>query len=71
VIVMEDLDVTALARLAALARELSGSIAIECAGKITPENAREYAEAGAQLLRVEALTSAAAAADISFKVQPF
>jgi nicotinate-nucleotide pyrophosphorylase (carboxylating) len=71
VIVIENLDGRAFGRLAALARELSSSIAIECAGKITPENAREYAEAGAQLLRIEALTSAAPAADISFKVQPF
>ena len=60
-----------LAQLATVARELSTSVAIECTGKITPENVREYADAGAQLIRVEALTSAAAAADISFKVQPF
>ena len=59
------------ARLAAMRRELSSSIAIECSGKITPENVREYAEAGAQLIRVEALTSAAPAMNISFKVQPF
>lgn len=71
VIVIENLSVTAFAQLAATARELSSAVAIECAGKITPENAREYAEAGAQLLRVEALTSAAPAVDISFKVQPF
>ena len=71
VIVIETVNASDFAPLAALARELSSSIAIECAGKITPENAREYAEAGAQLLRVEALTSAAPAADISFKVQPF
>jgi nicotinate-nucleotide pyrophosphorylase (carboxylating) len=58
-------------RLAGIARELSSSVAIECTGKITLENVREYAEAGAQLIRVEALTSAAAAADISFQVQPF
>jgi nicotinate-nucleotide pyrophosphorylase (carboxylating) len=58
-------------RLAGIARELSTSVAIECTGKITLENVREYAEAGAQLIRVEALTSAAAAADISFQVQPF
>ncbi len=70
-IVIENLDVQAFGRLVALARELSSSVAIECAGKITPENAREYAEAGAQLLRIEALTSAAPAANISFKVQPF
>ncbi|HEX7333099.1 MAG TPA: carboxylating nicotinate-nucleotide diphosphorylase [Pyrinomonadaceae bacterium] len=71
VIVIENVEAPAFAPLAALARELSSSIAIECAGKITPENARAYAEAGAQLLRVEALTGAAPAADISFKVQPF
>lgn len=70
-IVIENLDVQAFGRLAALARDLSSSVAVECAGKITPENAREYAEAGAQLLRIEALTSAAPAANISFKVQPF
>ena len=71
VIVIENLDVPAFGRLAGLARELSSAIAIECGGMITSENAREYAEAGAQLLRVEALTSAAPAANISFKVQPF
>jgi nicotinate-nucleotide pyrophosphorylase (carboxylating) len=71
IIVIENLDVPAFGQLAALARELASSIAIECAGKITPENVREYAEAGAQLLRIEALTSAAPAANISFKVQPF
>ncbi|HJY28597.1 MAG TPA: carboxylating nicotinate-nucleotide diphosphorylase [Pyrinomonadaceae bacterium] len=65
------IDAQEFGPLAAVARELSSSVAIECTGKITPENVREYAEAGAQLIRVEALTSAAAAADISFKVQPF
>jgi nicotinate-nucleotide pyrophosphorylase (carboxylating) len=54
-----------------LGKELSGSVTIECAGKITLDNVRAYAEAGAQLIRVEALTSAAPAMDISFRVQPF
>jgi len=71
VIVMEDLSSQEFARLAGLARELSNMIAIECGGKITPENVREYAEAGAHLIRIEALTNAAPAANISFKVQPF
>ena len=70
-IVIENLSSTEFARLAQIARELSNSVAIECAGKITPANVREYAEAGAQLIRVEALTSAAPAMDISFRVQPF
>lgn len=71
VIVIDGLDAKEFGRLAAIARDLASSISIECTGKITPENVREYADAGAQLIRVEALTSAAAAADISFKVQPF
>jgi len=70
-LVVQDLGVKEFARLVAMARELSGSVVIECSGKITPENAREYAQAGAQLIRVEALTSAAPAMDISFRVQPF
>ncbi|HET7287784.1 MAG TPA: carboxylating nicotinate-nucleotide diphosphorylase [Pyrinomonadaceae bacterium] len=71
VIVIEALEAAEFGRLAGIARELSSSVAVECCGKITLENVRAYAEAGAQLLRIEALTSAAAAADISFKVQPF
>jgi len=71
VIVIDGLEITEFGRLAALARELSSSIAIECTGKITPENVREYADAGAQLIRIEALTNAATAMDISFQVQPF
>ena len=70
-VVIDDLSSTDFARLAATARELSSSVAIECSGKITPANVREYADAGAQLIRVEALTSAASAVDISFRVQPF
>jgi len=71
VIMIEDLDSKEFASLATAARELSSTVTIECAGKITPANVREYAEAGAQLIRVEALTNAAPAANISFKVQPF
>lgn len=71
VIVIDDVNSEEFARLAQIARELSSAVAIECAGKLTPENVREYAEAGAQLIRVETLTNAAPAANISFKVQPF
>jgi nicotinate-nucleotide pyrophosphorylase (carboxylating) len=71
VIVIDGLDAAEFGRLVALARELSISIGIECAGRITPENVREYADAGAQLIRVEALTNAATSADIAFKVQLF
>jgi nicotinate-nucleotide pyrophosphorylase (carboxylating) len=71
VLVIEDLSAEEFARLTSIGRELSSTIMIECDGKITPENVREFAEAGAQLIRIEALTNAAPAANISFKVQPF
>lgn len=70
-IVIADLNPEAFGKLAAIARELSSAVAIECSGKITPANVREYAEVGAQLIRVEALTAAAPAMNISFRVQPF
>jgi nicotinate-nucleotide pyrophosphorylase (carboxylating) len=71
VVVIDGLSPAEFLPLARIARELSSSVAIECAGKITPANVREYAAAGAQLIRVEALTSAATAMNISFQVQPF
>lgn len=71
VLVIEDLSANEFVRLVSIGRELSSTITIECDGKITPENVREYAEAGAQLIRIEALTNSAPAANISFKVQPF
>jgi nicotinate-nucleotide pyrophosphorylase len=43
---------------------------IEYSGKDYPRNVREYAEAGAQLISVESLTSAPAM-NISFRVQPY
>ena len=70
-VVIKDLSSEEFARLAGIARELSKSVTIECAGKIAAANVREYAAAGAQLIRIEALTSAAPAMNISFNVQPF
>jgi nicotinate-nucleotide pyrophosphorylase (carboxylating) len=70
VVVLEDLPVEEFGRLAGIARELSKSVVIEYTGKITPANVREYAEAGAQLISVESLTSAPAM-NITFRVQPF
>lgn len=70
-IVIENVAAEDFARLAGTARQFSSGVSIEYQGKIAPENVREYAEAGAQLIRVEALTNAAPAANISFRVQPF
>lgn len=71
VLVIEHSEPEEFGRLAGLAKELSSSVLVECSGKITLQNIRGYAEAGAQLIRVEALTSASQAMDISFRVQPF
>jgi len=71
VIVIKELSTTEFGRLAAVARELSHPVVVECGGEITTANVRDYAEAGAQLIRVEALTNAASAMNISFQVQPF
>ena len=64
IVVLDDL------KLVAIAKELSESVVVEYSGKTTPENVREYAEAGAQLISVESLTSAPAM-NITFRVQPF
>ena len=70
VVVFEDLETKEFARLAALAKELRSNVVIECTGRITLENVREYAEAGAQLISVASVTNAPAM-NISFRVQPF
>jgi nicotinate-nucleotide pyrophosphorylase (carboxylating) len=70
-IVIKELSSDEFGRLAAIARELSKTVAIECAANITTTNVREYAAAGAQLIRIEALTSGAVAMNIGFNVQPF
>jgi nicotinate-nucleotide pyrophosphorylase len=40
------------------------------AGAVTLENVREFADAGADLIRVAALTQSVRAMDISFQIQP-
>ena len=42
----------------------------EASGGITLENVRAYAEAGADLISIGALTHSAPAVDISFKIKP-
>ncbi len=52
------------------ARKLSPGITLELSGLVTLENVRAYAEAGADLIRVDALTQSVRAMDISFQIQP-
>lgn len=52
------------------ARDLSAAITLEVSGEINLENVRGYAESGADLIRVDALTQSVRAKMISFQIQP-
>jgi len=58
------------ATLIARTRDLSADVAVEVSGRITLANVRAYAETGADLIRVDALTQSVRATDISFQIQP-
>jgi nicotinate-nucleotide pyrophosphorylase len=70
VLVISGLAPAEAATLIALARQLSAQLAVEVSGRITLENVRAYAAAGADLIRVDALTQSVRAMEISFQVQP-
>ena len=71
VMVVDGLSAGELSQLVKVARELSSSVAIEYSGTVSLETVRDYAEAGVDLIRIEALTSSAPAKKISFNVQPY
>lgn len=71
IVVLEDFSAEDVARLIKVAKDLNDSIAIECSGGINLENVRNFAEAGADLIRVDSLTNSAPAMSISFNVQPY
>ncbi len=48
----------------------SANVAIEVSGMITLENVRAYADAGPDLIRVDALTQSVKAMAIGFQIQP-
>jgi nicotinate-nucleotide pyrophosphorylase (carboxylating) len=51
------------------ARQLRESVSIEISGNVTLDNVRQYAEAGADVIAVAALTQSVRAMDISFQIQ--
>jgi nicotinate-nucleotide pyrophosphorylase (carboxylating) len=51
-------------------RSLSPTVTIEMSGDISLENARAFADAGADLIRVDALTQSVRAMAIRFQIQP-
>ncbi len=69
-LLFEDLAHADVARFTSLAKGLSPTVTIECSGNITLENVRLYAEAGANVISVRALTHSARAMEVSFQIQP-
>jgi len=55
-------------QLAAWARRAGPAVTIQASGGITPENARRYADAGAHLIAIGALTHSAPAAPIRCEI---
>ncbi len=70
VLVLRELDETKAKDRIAYARDLSTAITIEVSGDVTLENVRAFAEAGADIIRVDALTRSVRAMSISFQIQP-
>lgn len=68
-LLLTDLSREEVARLASMAREISPAVTIECSGDITLETVRGYAEAGADLISIGALTNSARAMNLSFQMQ--
>ena len=69
ILLLDGLTPEAVAGLVAMAREISPTVAIECSGNISLENVRAYAEAGANVISVSALTNSAPAMNVSFVIQ--
>jgi nicotinate-nucleotide pyrophosphorylase (carboxylating) len=70
VLVLSEVNADQLKEPIDYARELSQAITVEVSGEINLENVRVYAEAGADLIRVDALTQSVRAKMISFQIQP-
>ena len=70
VVVLSEVNADTLKESIEYARELSRAITVEVSGEINLENVRVYAEAGADLIRVDALTRSVRAKMISFQIQP-
>lgn len=66
---IEATDVGQVSALIAKARANASTASIVISGPITVESARAFAEAGANLIRVDSLTQSVRAMDISFQIQ--
>jgi nicotinate-nucleotide pyrophosphorylase (carboxylating) len=68
-LVLRDVAVDEVKAQIDYARELRESVSIEISGDVTLDNVRQYAEAGAHLIAVAALTQSVRAMDVSFQIQ--
>jgi nicotinate-nucleotide pyrophosphorylase (carboxylating) len=68
-VLLDNMSVEAASRCVELARQLRPECPIEISGGITLENARDYAETGADFLSSGALTHSAPAANLSLLVE--
>jgi len=71
VVILDGFDSAEISNFVKIAKEQSSTVAVEYGGAVTPENVREFAETGVDLIRIEALTNSAPAKPISFKVQAY
>lgn len=69
VLVLRDVALDNLKDLIDSTRQLRETVSIEIAGGVTLDNVRQYAEAGADIIAVAALTQSVRARDISFQMQ--
>lgn len=56
---------------ASVAHEQAPNVVIECTGNITMANVREYADAGADIIAVPAITNSSRSMTVTFQLQPF
>lgn len=70
VLSINGLSASDTAPLVALARESSPAVSVELTGRFTLENVRAYADTGADLICVDALTQSVQAMKIGFQIQP-
>lgn len=69
-LIVDGLGPVELSELIGVVRNLAQPITIEVSGLITIDNVRAYAEAGPDLIRVDALTQSVKAMAIGFQIQP-
>jgi nicotinate-nucleotide pyrophosphorylase (carboxylating) len=69
-VIFENIPPEEVGRLVTIARSGARELTVQCTGGITLENVRAYADAGADLIGINSMTSSARAMEISFQMQP-